>query len=160
MTKPTRFREIEVGGSPREMGRQHGAAARDEIRDFVAIALESVNKTILVSRDRAMAVAARCIDAAEEYSRDMVDELQGVSESTQLSLEEIMLLQIRNQLKPDSDAACTSFSIGGSATLSGNGIVAQNWDNDPALDPFTVVLTRRPTNKPAMMTVTQTGLIA
>ena len=68
--------------------------------------------------------------------------------------------QIRNQLKPDSDAACTSFSIGGSATLSGNGIVAQNRDNDPALDPFTVVLTRRPTNKPAMMTVTQAGLIA
>ena len=78
MTKPTRSREIEVGGSPREMGRQHGAAARDEIRDFVAIALESVNKTIQISRDHAMAVAARWIDAAKKYSRDMVDELREI----------------------------------------------------------------------------------
>jgi isopenicillin-N N-acyltransferase-like protein len=63
-----------------------------------------------------------------------------------------MLLQVRNQLQPENDAACTSLATGG--------IVAQNWDNDPALDPLTIVLTRRPTGKPALMTVTQAGLIA
>jgi isopenicillin-N N-acyltransferase-like protein len=39
-------------------------------------------------------------------------------------------------------------------------IVAQNWDADPALDPFTIVLTRRPEGKPAFTTITQAGLIA
>ena len=36
----------------------------------------------------------------------------------------------------------------------------KNWDNDPELEPFTVVLTRRPVDKPAFMTITQAGLIA
>ena len=36
----------------------------------------------------------------------------------------------------------------------------KNWDNDPDLQPFTIVLTRRPQAKPALMTITQAGLIA
>ena len=39
-------------------------------------------------------------------------------------------------------------------------IVGQNWDNDPVLNDFTVVLTRRPAGKPALMNITQAGLIA
>jgi isopenicillin-N N-acyltransferase-like protein len=66
-----------------------------------------------------------------------------------------MLLQVRNQLQPTADAACTSFAAAHSSS-----IVAQNWDNDPALDPFTLVITRRPTDKPALMNITQAGLIA
>ena len=42
----TRYRQIEVSGPPRELGRQIGEAAREEIRGFAAIALERVNKTV------------------------------------------------------------------------------------------------------------------
>jgi isopenicillin-N N-acyltransferase-like protein len=68
-----------------------------------------------------------------------------------------MLLQVRNQLQAE-DAGCTSLSAEG--LRAGGRMVAQNWDNDPALDEFTVVLTRRPAGKPALMTVTQAGLVA
>ena len=59
MPKPTRYREIEVAGSPREMGRQIGEAAREEIRGFAAVALDRVNKTVKVSREKALEVAVR-----------------------------------------------------------------------------------------------------
>lgn len=152
----TRYREITVSGRPREMGRQIGEAAREEIRGFVAIALDRVNKTVRVSRARAIAVAERSLEFADRYSRDMTDEIRGMAEAAGCSVADLMLLQVRNQLKPDGDAGCTSLSL----ATRGGPIVAQNWDNDPALDPFTVVLTRRPTGKPALVNLTQAGLIA
>jgi len=156
----TRYREIEVSGTPLEMGRQIGEAGREEIRGFTAIALERVNKTIPVSRQNAMAVCRDSIPYIEAYSPDMLEELRGMQESAGVSLEELILLQIRNQLQPDADAGCTSFSTTRRSSAAESAIVGQNWDNDPALDPFTVVLTRRPADKPALMNITQAGLIA
>jgi len=156
----TRYREIEVSGAPRALGRQLGEAARDEIRGFAAIALERVNKTVSISRENALTVARRSIACVEQYSPDMVEELRGVSDSSGLSLDELMLLQVRNQLRPEEDAGCTSFALAPSISAESRSIVGQNWDNDPALDPFTIVLTRRPAGRPAIMDVTQAGLIA
>jgi isopenicillin-N N-acyltransferase-like protein len=156
----TRYREIEVAGLPRAMGRQIGEAAREEIRGFCDIALSLVNKSIRVSRATADEIIASTLRSAELYSPDMVEELRGMAESAGVPLSDLMLLQIRNQLQPDADAGCTSLSLAGQSGNRSGGIVAQNWDNDPALQPFTLVLTRRPVGKPALMTVTQAGLIA
>lgn len=155
-----RYREIEVAGSPREMGRQLGEAAGDEIRGFCDIALSLVNKSVRVSKSAASGIAARALQYAERYSPDMVEELRGAAEAARVSLEDLMLLQVRNQLQPDADAGCTSLAIAADGQHRTSGLVAQNWDNDPDLQPFTVVLTRRPAGKPAFMTITQAGLIA
>ncbi len=157
---PNRYREVTVAGSPREMGRQIGEAARDEVRGFCEVALDRVNKTIRVSRERAMRIAVACVPFVEAYRPDMLDELRGTAEAADVSFEDLMLLQVRNQLQPDQEAGCTSLSVAAEATADGHAIVAQNWDNDPVLDEFTLVLTRRPTDKPALMTVTQAGLIS
>ncbi|MBL8827754.1 MAG: peptidase C45, partial [Planctomycetaceae bacterium] len=160
MSTPPRFREISVAGTPREMGRQIGEAAGEEVRAFCDRALAQVNKTMRVSRDSALQLATECISLAELYSPDMVDELRGIAEAARVSLVEVMLLQVRNQLRPDADAGCTSLSFHGASGSSTTNIVAQNWDNDPELDAYSIVLTRRPTGKPAMLNVTQAGLIA
>lgn len=160
MTQATRYREIEVSGTPRALGRQIGEAAREEIRGFCDVALDRVNKTVPISRAAALKVASASIPYAADYSPDMLDELQGTAEAAGVSLEDLMLLQVRNQLQPEREAGCTSLSCAGAATVRGGRIVAQNWDNDPALDEFTVVLTRRPAGKPAFISITQAGLIA
>lgn len=156
----TRYREIEVRGTPRQLGQQIGEAARTEIQGFCEVALERVNKTIAISRDKAMAIATRCTELARAYSPDMVDELVGMSESSGVSLDQLMLLQVRNQFTAEPEAGCTSFSIAPSQTTSSAALIGQNWDNDPELDPFNVVLKRHPDGKPANMTITQAGLIA
>ncbi len=160
MSVSDRFRELEVSGTYRDMGRQIGEGARDEIRQFCDMALERVNQTVRVSYESAMRVVAEAIPLAEAYSAEMVDELRGMAEGARVSFEKIMLLQVRNQLKPDGDAGCTSFSLAPSKLGRHGGLVGQNWDNDPALAPVTIVLTRRPANKPAFISVTQAGLIA
>jgi isopenicillin-N N-acyltransferase-like protein len=156
----TRYREIVVAGSPREMGRQLGEAARDEIRGFAEIALERVNKTMRVSRERAMSIAARSTEFAQRYGPEMLEELRGMAESSHVPFDQLMLLQVRNQLRPDADAGCTSLSLASPAMAAQGAIVAQNWDNDPGLDPFTIVLTRKPSGRPALVNLTQAGLIA
>lgn len=158
MTSPTRYREISVAGSPREIGRQIGEAARDEVRGFCEVALQRVDKTMRVARETAHSVVERSLPFAQTYAPHMIEELRGTAEAAGVSLADLMLLQVRNQLSPEADAGCTSLSVANGAT--GNPIVAQNWDNDPMLDDFTVVITRRPDDKPATMCVTQAGLIA
>jgi isopenicillin-N N-acyltransferase-like protein len=155
---PARYPHIEVSGTPRKLGEQLGEATREQIRGFAAIAVERVNKTVPVSRARALEVARACIPHVRAYAPDLLEELEGVAAGSGLDLDELMLLQIRNQLRPEG--ACTGFALAAGQTAIGQGLVAQNWDNDPALDPFTVVLTRRPAGKPAMLDVTQAGLIA
>ena len=159
MATPTRYPQIEVSGPPFALGCQIGEAAREEVRGFAAIALERVNKTIRVSREKAMALASASLPLTEEYSPAMLEQLRGIAHSSGVVLEELLLLQVSNQLQPDKEAGCTSFALAPQTPAHGS-VVGQNWDNDPALDPFTVVLVRRPEGKPALMNITQAGLIA
>lgn len=158
MTRATRYREIEVAGTPRAMGQQLGDAARDEIRSFCEVALDRLSQTMQVDGDQAKSLTERCQPFAERYSPDSFAELQGISEAAEVPFWKIMFLQIRNQFTADPDSGCTSLSL--PANEKRGAIVAQNWDNDPELDPFTIVLTRRPDGKPALMNLTQAGLIA
>ena len=77
-----------------------------------------------------------------------------------MSVTDLMILQIRNQLRAEPEAGCTSLSLAGNSVTRHGPLLAQNWDNDPGLDPFTIVLTRKPTGNPALMNITQAGLIA
>ena len=156
----TRYPEIDVSGSPREMGRQIGEAAGEQVRGFCDQALEHVNRTVAVSPKLAASVVRDSLTHAQQYSPEMVEELRGVAEGSGVTLEQVMLLQVRNQFMEGMDHACTAVSLDPQATTTGTALVAQNWDNDPALDPFTIVLTRRPAGKPALMNVTQAGLIS
>lgn len=159
-SKPSRYREIVVSGSAREMGRQIGEAAREEVRGFCEVALERVNLTVPISRERAMSIAQQSAKYAEDYAPHMVEELRGIAEAADVTLDDLMLLQVRNQLTPEADAGCTSFALSADSSSGRSAVVGQNWDNDPLLDDFTVVLTRQPSDGPAMMTVTQAGLIS
>lgn len=159
MTGPTRYDEVTVSGNPRQMGEQIGEALREQIRGFDAIGLARVQKTMDVSREKALAVARRCIEDVRGYAPHMLEELEGMASASGVDVPSLMLLQIRNQLQPDAATAggCTSFAL---SPAAGGSIAGQNWDNDPELDPFSVVLTRRPDDTPAFMSITQAGIIA
>lgn len=155
-----RYRELTVAGEPRDMGRQLGEALLDVIREFCDEALRLVRKTVAISDASVAATIATATRRAVEYAPDHVEELRGVAEAAGVPFDAVMLLQTRNQMLPDPEAGCTSVALAARPGIRGSNLVAQNWDNDPALDRFTVVLTRRPTGKPALLNVTQAGLIA
>ena len=155
-----RYREIEVRGTPAEMGRQLGEAAREELHEFDAALLERANLEFPVKRETALSLAARCVPYVEAYDPTMLEELRGISESSGLSLDQLMLLQVRNQLKPEAAEGCTAFALTPEICHNGSATLGQNWDNDPGLDSFTVVLTRRPKVGPAHINITHVGRVA
>jgi isopenicillin-N N-acyltransferase-like protein len=162
-TKPTRFREIEVCGGPREIGRLFGEVAREEVRAYAGLVVERFNigRTSRLSLEAALDAAAEVIPAAEQYLPDAMEELRGIAEGAGVRVEQVMLINIRNQLGAAAPPeGCTAVLVEPRASASGAGIVAQNWDNDPATDAFSVVLTRRPAGKPAFMTFTRPGEVA
>lgn len=162
----SRYPELTVRGTPRDMGRQIGDAVGDLVRGFCDEALYSINKTFSIDRDTAARICHESLTHVSRFAPHLVEELQGLAEASAVTIENLMLLQVRNQF---SDATaqeghdlqgCTALSIGGSSMQTGRGIVAQNWDADSALDPFTLILTRQPDAAPAYMCVTQAGLIS
>lgn len=158
-----RYREIEVAGSCQAMGLQIGEAARDEIRGFVTASYDRIAQTICVPYSIINAVVAQSTNLAAAYAPDLLQELDGISESSGVSRDDLMFLQIRNQLTADMDSGCTSFSLRKPAESDLqrlSSLIGQNWDNDPELDRYTVVLTRRPIGKPSFISVTQAGLVA
>lgn len=155
-----RYREIEVSGTPAEMGRQLGEAAREELHEFDAVLMERANLEFPVKRETALSLATRCVPYVEAYDPAMLEEMRGVSQSSGLSLEQLMLLQVRNQLRPEAAEGCTAFALKPEVCQSGSATLGQNWDNDPGLDTFTVVLTRRPVDEPAHINITQVGRVA
>ena len=160
MVQTTRYRELTVSGVPRDLGRQVGEAAREEIRGFCEIALERVKRTVRITREHPCRPARRSGEYAEKYRPDLVEELRGTSEAARVSLDDLLLLQVRNQFQEEKEGGCTSMSFFSTGNNLRGPIVAQNWDNDPALDPFTMVLTRKPAGKPAFICCTQAGLIS
>ncbi|MEQ9406469.1 MAG: C45 family peptidase [Fuerstiella sp.] len=160
MQKPSRYPEISVSGPPAILGQQIGEAAREQVRGFCQIALERVRRTVRISRERAYDVARKSLQYAQAYRPDLVDELQGTADAAGVTLDDLMLLQVRNQLQADKSGGCTSVSFRPQAGVRTGPVVAQTWDNDPFLDEFTVVLTRHPEGRPAFTSCTQAGLIS
>ena len=160
----------EVSGTPIQMGESIGESQREILKNFYSITLDRINegrggdqsfKDIgIISIDFAKKIAKESVVYVEEYSPDILEEIKGISNSSGLKIWEVMLLNIRNQLGIAFDSGCTSVGVSREKSQSGNNIIGQNWDNDPELDKFSLVLIRRPKDKPDFISFTQPGLMA
>ena len=167
----TRFPEFTTSGTPAEIGSAIGEHFRDTIRGLSEAVLERFNRGAArpVSPREAEAVAAAATPYAESYIPDAVAELRATAHAANLPFERVMLINVRSMLSAHAkempapktpSEGCTSVMVGAGASANGVGFAGQNWDNDPAMDPFSAVITRRPTGKPAFMTWCQPGVIA
>jgi isopenicillin-N N-acyltransferase-like protein len=163
--KPTRFPEFAASGSPREIGHAIGEHFREMIRDLSELVVERFNRSVAtpVTRDAADAVAAAAVPYAEAFLPGAVEELRATARAARLPFEQLMLINVRSMLSAPATSpaeGCTAVMVGSGASASGIGFAGQNWDNDPAMDPFSAVIVRRPTGKPAFMSWCQPGIIA
>jgi isopenicillin-N N-acyltransferase-like protein len=165
---PTRFPEFVAAGSPRAIGQAIGEGFRESIRGLCEITLERFNlaAAVPVTAARADEVVAAAIPHAEAFLPDAMAELRATAAAAGVPFERLMLLNVRSALAAPATPAtsagegCTSVMIGAGLAASGIGFAGQNWDNDPAMDGYSAVVTRRPTGKPAFMSWCQPGVIA
>lgn len=163
--KQTRFPEFTASGSPAEIGASIGEHFRGTIRQQSEVILERFNRSAAkrVTTEEAEAIAAAAVPYAEAFLPDAVKELRATAHAANVPFERVMLINVRSMLAAPAEPAlegCTAVMVGADRSATGTGFAGQNWDNDPAMDPFSAVITRRPTGKPAFMTWCQPGVIA
>ena len=112
-----------LSGTPREMGMQYGQYAKDAISENVGqvwdwAASEGMDVDEMISTAL----------AAEQYlSDDMTEELEGMSETSGVSYEDLLVLNVYND-GGSEQRACTNFAAAGSGTASGNALSSKNRD--------------------------------
>ena len=162
MSNNGRIRTIEVSGKPREMGRQIGEATRAMWPGLLNHVMTRLNqyRDHALTLDEAANQARRFIPYVRSYAPAAYSELEGVAQGANKSTEVVMLVNTRNEIGAPSNLSdgCTTIASTDTASATSNGIIGQNWDNDPEIIPWKLVLTRRPDTGPSSMSFCLPGI--
>src|SRR5947207_14724142 len=109
----TEFPFIVASGSPFEMGRQHGAAARGIINRFLAFNLRGAGVPARRSRAEVLERVRFFEPLLREHCPALLEEVRGLAEGAGLSYEEALLLQIRGEINAVPEGGRTASAITG-----------------------------------------------
>ncbi len=174
-----KIRVLEISGTPREMGRQHGQAYAEDIRrlaeERVRLSSDPIWTGVRLPRERVLALAEECLAAHEIYAPELVEELRGMADATELSLPELIILNGFTDFTDtlyalkyvESSSAgvemqahgCTAFIVGDDAALDGHGFYGQTWDMHASATPYVTLLHLHPLDAPAVLVFTITGCV-
>jgi len=149
---------VSVKGTPREMGRQHGEACRQQIRHFLEVSLESIGKQKGQSRERLLERTRAFIPHIRAFTPRLVPELEGIAAGAGISFEEAVFLQVRTDLIL-GDAGCSAVGFLASRTTTGGTIIGQNSDVAGWLKKVGIVLRQEPERGPRFIMFTWAGVI-
>jgi isopenicillin-N N-acyltransferase-like protein len=174
---------IEVRGAPRERGRQHGEACREQVRAYA----ETLRRVLageahLRGLDAGRPAAAPALSVGELYERALtfvpffeafaprlVEEIRGIAEGAGVPFAAALLVNVRAEVAGVRGAArgaargandgCTAFAAAGAATAGGAVLLGQNQDQAPDMEALGVVLKVRPDDGPPALMATFGGLV-
>jgi len=165
---------IELSGTPRDMGHQHGEALKELIHEFVksVTAVHQLNNGLLnVTKDSLEVFCKKNLGFLEKYCPDLVEEMRGIAEGAAVSFEEILYLNSFLELEdlrapvvgarvlPDSLWGCTSFNVTGDAGEGGRAYIGQTYDMEKYYEKFLCLLHIRPENGPVQLVVSFAGIL-
>ncbi len=165
---------FELRGAPRARGRAHGESTRNSIHELVAehfAFLEFSAAHILgaaLSREQILRVSDAYLPACERFAPDLVMEVRGIAEASNVPFREIFSLNtfidIADMVRPETAAnflasnvmretpsrhpspptfnsgGCTSFGAMSPATRDGNIYLGQTFDTKAVFEPFVCAL--------------------
>lgn len=169
------IRTLELAGAPRQLGRAHGEAWRDDIRayceDRVALAAAGAWSDHPLERSQVLALAEECLPAHEAYAPELVDELAGIGDATGLGLPELIVLCGFTDFvdtvhgvygapggAPPAEDDCTAVLVP-DGRAGGAGFLAQTWDMHDSATDHVVLLDLRPDGAPRSLVFSTTGCI-
>ena len=161
MTNPSAYPIFRAQGTHRELGRQHGEQAKQQIRAHVDYMCKSMQVSRAELRDR----AAKFRPLFEKHCPHLIDEIAGLGEGAGLTFEDALATNVRgalNQAGRSSKAGedgCTSFVVSRDGSAAGQVLIGQNSDMLPAGMEFAYVLHLQPIGKPEVLMWTFGGMI-
>ncbi len=149
------FLLVEVKGTLKEMGRQHGEAVREIFNHWVENTLSNLYKN---KRKRFIPENLRkkihyYMGYYKRLAPDYLDELKGIAEGANSTLENILLRHVIWEIE-----GCTSFAISSEKSSTGAVFFGQNKDGNPTNMHFGIILKKKPTKGLASIHFTYAGL--
>ncbi len=144
---------LDLGGTPAERGRSHGADLRADIGHNIDVYLERFRK-LGHPPDKVLAESAKWIGVLDGFDPEFTAEMRGVAEGSGRPLAEITMLNVRYELiismfkkegtQTPSGAldGCTSFALLPEKTKTGDTVIGQNWDWIPGVKTMIARTTR------------------
>jgi isopenicillin-N N-acyltransferase like protein len=121
-----------IAGKPRERGRRYADKFKDNIRAFLEQEITRKFVQGATTRDTLLGYAGQCSKAVKAYAPAVMDELEGMAEGSGLSLEEVVLITLHEEVGKRGVLPkvehCTALAAGPPDTRDGNAYVGQNWD--------------------------------
>ncbi len=162
---------IEVSGSARERGHQHGEAARERVRASIEGYKEVFDHYARWDWSRTRTEAARFRAPIEAYGREYAEEISGIAEGAAVDELDVIALNVRTEIMfaatardvaggPHLPAECSAFAALPPQTATGSVLLGENWDWIPHAAETTVIIEARRDRGPDYVTVVEAGLLA
>jgi isopenicillin-N N-acyltransferase-like protein len=166
------FPLIELSGSPRERGRQHGQAAPDRIKRGIAMYSESLLKNGVDWKELEQRAEAM-VPVVDKFDPTYLEEMRGIAEGSGQPFAGVMLMNARTemvaaarkqQVQKDVPDGCTAALALPGVSADGVLLHGQNWDWRAECAETGVVLRIRrddgPNPGPDILTFTEAGGLA
>ena len=144
----------EFGGTPYDIGYQHGEALREMIQDFyqdvLARTARSLGRGVEESERRALVEIRKYVPYLVQKAPHLVKEAEGIAAAAGLELEKVFVLNADFELELEP-GECTGFVANEFATAHGEVIMAQNRDRTKHDLEHTVAMRLVPDKGPSMV---------
>ncbi len=150
------YKVLEVSGSPREMGEQHGRLLRDEVRRMIKDLILDGECAYGDSHERLLR-GARAMERFQPVEFRL--ELRALARAADVNYEDLLAAQLFGDVW--RAMWCTSYAVFGAATATGECIVGRNMDYwDHGVTKYgAILLYARPDRGYPFVTVTWAGII-
>ena len=155
---------VKVRGSHREMGRQIGEFARNQVRNSLENArklIESTYSVLELNWEGAQIQARKYMPFAQERYPQYVEEIVGIAEGAGVAYDDVATLNAMEAVTMDALhlTKCTSLAVNGDQTADGHVLVAHNEDWLPEDEEDVFLIHAEPDDEPPFLAMTYGGLI-
>ncbi|KAL2105445.1 hypothetical protein VUR80DRAFT_8370 [Thermomyces stellatus] len=160
--------EIHCSGTPFEIGRHHGSAAREKVLGSIAFYKGLFQSTCAMDWPSVRIEASKYTDTFRRIAPRYLDEMRGVADGAGVDLLDIVALNVRTEIVfglfadkpqlPTKTDGCTSVAL---KTPAGSSLLGQNWDwmVEQAPNLLVCYVSQPQTDIPGFAMVTEGGVI-
>ena len=150
---------IRISGTHREMGRQIGEACRKQVQHCIESGgklLSDAYNHLELTWEGARIRARKYMLVAQAYYPRYVEELAGIAEGANVSVDDVSVVNVMEALTDDALklTRCTSFAISDDCTANGHVLLAHNEDWVPEDEDDVYVIHATPKNECPFLAMT------